>query len=206
MSRFIIKVAFAVCVITAVSCSTVPFTKIQSSWIDPEIVDRVPAKVLVIGAARRIEMQEMYEDLFVASLQAIGVEAVSSQGELPTPEKLKKEDIASKAAELGVDTILITHVKGVDKTMRYYAPVYSGSQYDRYYRYYHQAYESTRKPGYAVGEEVIRLETNLYDLESEELVMSAETKTFDAERGGKGIQSIIDSLVKEMQKKSVLPK
>jgi len=206
VSRFIFKVAFAACVVTAVSCSTVPFTKIQSSWVDPEIEERTPAKVLVIGAARRIEMQEMYENLFVSSLKSIGVDAVSSYGEMPTPDKLSEEDIASKAAELGVDTILITHIKSVDKSMRYYAPVYSGTQYDRYYRYYHQAYESTRKPGYAVEEEIVRLETSLYDLDSEELVMSAETKTFDADRSGSGIQSVIDSLVKEMQKKSVLPK
>lgn len=36
--------------------------------------------------------------------------------------------------------------------------------------------------------------------------MSAETRTFDADRGANSIQSIVDSLVKEMQKQSVLPK
>jgi len=206
VSRIYLKVAFAACVVTSVSCSTVPFTKIESSWIDLEIGDRVPARVLVIGAARRIEVQEMYEDMFVNRLMTIGVEAVSSHSEFPTPDELTKEIIASKANELGVDTILITHIKGIDKIMRYYAPVYSSPHYDGYYRNYHQAYESTHKTGYAVSEEVVRLETSLYDLESEELVMSAETRTFDADRGANSIQSMVDSLVKEMQKKSVLPK
>ena len=62
------------------------------------------------------------------------------------------------------------------------------------------------QPGYYTTHETYTLETNLYDVESEELVWSARSRTFSPESVQEVIVDLKKLLIKDLDEKNLLKK
>lgn len=205
------------------SCAT---TTLTSVWRDPAYQGEKIRKVLVIGVSDKPAIKRLFEDEFVRQLQAKGVEGISSYTILPSEGPQDKDIIQAKVKELNIDGIIITRLIDKKRVETYYPPerisspppplpppypsddnttdyyYYPPVYYYDWYRYYHGCYDCISTPGYKVEDEIVVLETNLYNAKNDKLIWSALSDTFidTFDRGidRKLIKSFVSVILKKL--------
>ncbi|MGA9665409.1 MAG: hypothetical protein WBQ69_03045 [Gallionella sp.] len=204
MMRSLIKLILLIGAILVTACAT---TQLTSVWKDPSYQTR-PAKVMVIGLAKRPEFRRLFEDEFVQQLKARGTDAIASYTVLADKQQNDQAAIAAKVKELGVDSILLTRL--VDrKTVQFYVPgtVYAPPPYyGSWPAYYGNGYSTIYSPGYIAEDQYAVIETNLYDAASEKLVWSATSETLMGDSNRNLIIAYIEVMVKAMSYDKLLGK
>jgi hypothetical protein len=168
------------------ACATTTTTNV---WRDQTYQGPVK-KVLVMGISQKKGIQRFFEDEFFRQLKQRGTDAVAGYSILPYDEKMDKDFVATKAREVGADAVLVTRPLG-RKTERAYMP---GSPYYRWGSYYGHAYS----PGYVVEDEYVYLETNLFDVATENLIWSAESETVILASDQELIKEFISTMIAKL--------
>lgn len=168
------------------ACATTTTTNV---WRDQTYQGPVK-KVLVMGISQKKGIQRFFEDEFFRQLKQRGTDAVAGYSILPYDEKMDKAFVSTKAREIGADAVLVTRPLG-RKTERAYMP---GSPYNRWGGYYGHAYS----PGYVVEDEYVYLETNLFDVATENLIWSAESETVILASDQELIKEFISTMIAKL--------
>lgn len=175
-------------------------TKVTAVWRDDTYAG-MPREALVILVTGQPVLRRVFEDEFVQQLKARRVEAVPGYSLLPLDRKLDKEEIAAATEKMKADTLFVTRL--VDK--KSYETYYPGSVYathagpggygwrDNYARGY-TSYQAT--PGYVVQQTVLYIETQLYDVKTENLIWSVMTET----QAESSVESEVKTFVKVIMK------
>ena len=174
------------------SCAT---TSTTSVWKDPAYQGKIN-KVFVIGVASKDTNRRVFEDEFVRQLKMHSTGAVASYSVFQKDAIIDKDSIAAKARELGADTVLVARPVG-RKTEQAYVPGQAYAvpgPYHRWGSYY--GYAAT--PGYVVDDEYVIVETNLYDLKTENLIWSSQSETIVLASDQELIKSFIQVMVNKM--------
>jgi len=170
-------------------------TKLIQTWSDPNN-EASYKDIMVVGISDSEQTRRAYESFFVASLQDMGIESLASFTLINHKDelKLKKEkgsfrtivESAIKGSE--IDAVLVTHVVSIEEEDVYrpsldYQPVYgqpyyNGSYYGAMYGYHGYVTTYVQQPGYYTEEKTYTLESNLYDVKTEELVWTTRSQTF----------------------------
>jgi hypothetical protein len=185
-------------------------TKISQSWVEPDN-KRAYGDILIIGIGESEQNRRAYESHFVESLRAVGTEAEASYKLIKSNQKIDRDTVGKAIDGLEIDGVLVTHMVAVDEETIYrpsmdYMPMYGGGYYGGLYSYYPHVNSYVTRPGYYTTHETYTLETNLYDVESEELVWSARSRTFSPESVQEVIVDLTKLLIKDMQEKDLLKK
>ncbi|HHO58815.1 MAG TPA: hypothetical protein ENJ64_01135 [Thiotrichales bacterium] len=185
-------------------------TKLSEVWVDPDIKKNY-RDLLIIGIAESEQNRRAYESYFVAELQAIGIEAVASYKLIKSDTKIDRNSVAKAIEGLGIDGVLVTHLVAVEEETIYrpsmdYMPMYGGGYYGGLYSYYPHVNTYVHRPGYYTTHETVMLETNLYDVESEELVWSAHSRTFSPESVDEIIVDLTKLIIKDLESKQLIAK
>ena len=200
---------FSVILITAFvgilhSCAT---TSMKNVWVDSNYEGKLN-KILVIGVIKNPGVKRFFEDDFVTQLKARGTESIAGYRVLQSDGEIDKQDLAEKIKELGADGVLITRL--VDrKTVETYVPGTSyytppSHYYGGWHNHYHRSYNYVYEPGYTIKDEVIVVETNLYEASSEKLVWSAISETFREGSDNTLISSFIKVMIDNLYRENVL--
>lgn len=181
-------------------------TKITETTVDKSFKGKTVSNVLVIGVASDETNRRLFEKTFVQQLNAVGVGAVSSAAVIPIPadQKLEKEMLVEAINKFKNDAVLVTYIAGMDKKTSYQPAVYSVSP--GYYGHYRYFYGHMIKPSSVSSHMKLCLETTLYDVETEKMMWSGQSETWETESVKKLIEGVIKVAVKEMQKNKLLPK
>jgi hypothetical protein len=186
-----------------ISCAT---TTMKAVWKDESYQGEI-TNVLIIGVSKQSVRKRYFEDEFVRQLNTRGLSATPSYRIFPSEEMLEKDTVLSKAREMKIDTILITRM--VDKkTIETYVP---GQTYmytpPPHYRsvggYYGESYIYS-EPGYTIKDEVVVLETNLYNEKSEDLIWSAQSETIVEGPEERVIKKFITRIVKNLSENNLI--
>ena len=167
------------------SCATTTTTNV---WRDQTCQGTVK-KILVMGISQREGIQRFFEDEFVRQLRNRGTDGIAGYSILPYDEKMDKDFIASKAKESGADTVLVARPIS-RKIERSYVP----GSYSRWGSYYGYAYS----PGYVVADEYVYIETNLYDVATENLIWTAQSETIMLATDQELIKSFIGTMIAQL--------
>jgi len=183
-------------------------TKISQSWVEPDN-KRSYDDILIIGVAKSEQNRRAYESHFVDSLRAVGTEAEASYKLIKSNEKIDRDTVKKAIDGMEINGILVTHMVAIDEETIYrpsmdYMPMYGGGYYGGLYSYYPHVNSYVSRPGYYTTHETYTLETNLYDVESEELVWSARSRTFSPESIQEIIVDLTKLLIKDLQEKNLL--
>jgi len=181
------------------SCATSSLTTV---WKDTGYRDQI-SSVLIIGISKKPAKKRSFEDEFVRQMEAYGVRAVASYKHLPSEEMLQKDAIVSKVTEMNIDAVLITRLVA-RKTVESYV---QGSNYYRppsHYNGWNSYYSRSYNQGYVIKDEVVVLETNLYDTATEQIIWSAMSETFKGGSETVLIKDFIKLLVKNMSENKLL--
>ena len=203
----LLKRALILCSVLLISsCAN---TKISQSWVEPNH-KKAYNDILIIGIAESEQNRRAYESHFIEELKAIGVEGEASY-KLIKGNKIEREIVTKAIAGMDIDAVIVTHVVGVDEETVYrpsmdYMPMYGGGYYGGLYSYYPHVNSYVHRPGYYTTHETYTLETNLYDVESEELVWSARSRTFAPESVSEVIIDLTKLLISDLSEKNLIKK
>jgi len=206
-------VVLCVTAILLVSCAN---TKISQSWVEPDN-KKTYSNLLIIGIAESEQNRRAYESHFVDDLRAIGVGAEASYKLIKSDEKIDRDSVAKAIQGLNIDGVIVTHLVAVDEETVYrpstgymygggYGVGYGGGYYGGLYSYYPHVNSYVHDPGYYTTHETYTLETNLYDVESEELVWSARSRSFSPESVQEVIVDLTKLLIQDLENKNLIKK
>ncbi len=192
-------------------------TKISQSWVEPDN-KKSYNDLLIIGIAESEQNRRAYESYFVEELRGLGVEGEASYKLIKSNEEIDRNSVGKAIKGLAIDGVIVTHMIAVDEEtiyrpgMGYGYGGYGAYGYGGYgyggslYGYYPHVNTYVHSPGYYTTHETYTLETNLYDVESEELVWSARSRTFSPESVDEVIVDLTKLLIKDLKEKNLIKK
>ena len=179
-----------------VSCAGTDLTETQ---VDDAYKGKPVSDILVIAVTGNEHNRRSYERKFVANLKSVGVEAVASEKSVPMPGDLiiKKETILSAVDQYKNDAVIITQLVGKETKDVYQR---GGVTRRGYFGY-------TRNPGYSSTTQKVRLETNLYDAKTGELIWSGISKTLSKDSTDRIMNEVIKAVITKLKNnKLIAPK
>lgn len=210
MKRIKISILFTTIVLLS-ACSS---TKVTSSWTSPDATAiNLSVKKIMVAALlpdRDRELQKSMERKLVQELNAKGINAVSAYaayGPKYFPQDEQKAIV--KLHEAGVDGVLTVVLLDKNKEEKYtpgtsrIAPV---GFYRNWFGYYSTVYSRVYSPGYYTSANKYYWESNLYDLNPEKLLYSAQSQSFDPSSIAQLANDYSDKILTDMTKQGLVAK
>jgi hypothetical protein len=160
-----------------------PSTKVTGSWTRLEHKPATFNKVVVLGIAPNSTNRRIFEDQVETRLEEKGYPVIAALDLLPPNAAIgtiTRDIVFSIFETADIDAVFTMSVRHMEDTRRYvpssayYMPYYHNVGFYDYYGGFNNYYYS---PGYYAGSIQIFLEANFFDLETGELIWSAQTKT-----------------------------
>ncbi len=204
MLQTIYTMAAIFSIVAITSCSS---TKLTSVWMDQQKTGIAFNDILVIGIAEEEHNRRLFEEELAAQLNAAGVESEVSYKILPQGTNITRDTVAAAIEGKNIDAVIVTHLVSVDEETVYrqnmnYRPTYG--YYNDLYSYYPHVHTYVHSPGYYTTHEVVRLETNLYEVKTEDLVWSAQSRSFAPESAKEVIDDLIKLVIKDLKEKELV--
>jgi hypothetical protein len=195
-----------------------PSTQILASWKNPDWkgpdTDATKSDILVAALTRNMAAKITVERELTAELRNEGLD-VTTSGDLFAPNftddiSKNKEAMLSRIRDNGNDAILTITLLDQQTETRYvpgtttYAPTVSYGFYGGFYSYYNYHYPMVYDPGYYTQDKTYFLESNLYDAETEELLWSAQSKTYNPNNLDQFAQEFADITVARLKSEGLI--
>lgn len=200
---------FALLAVIISSCTT---SRITSSWKSTDVSPYNYKKILVLALIRESDrsIQQNMENHLVSDLRVLGYEAVSSLQEYG-PKAFDNMDETAAIQSLkknGFDAVFTIVLLDKTKESRYVAGYTYYSPYSYYYNrfwgYRTTLYRRIYEPGYYVTDTRYFWESNLFDMNSQKLLYSVQTQSFDPANSESLGHEYGQLIVKNMVKENVL--
>ena len=159
----------------SLTCSS---TKTTLTWVweDETYQGGFLDDIMVVGVSDNPERRKIFEDIFVAAFEDKGVKAVSSAALFPPDEELTREKVLAEVERQGLDAILITYLLWVKEEDKFVPP--ATSEYPARFSIYSYVTGIYSTYGGSYSEEVeIKLDTHIYEAESQMMIWSAKSRT-----------------------------
>jgi hypothetical protein len=178
---------FIILLITIIQGCT-PATRITGTWNNPDISKSNNEKIIVAALTDNVRARDKVESDMQIQLQQRGVKATKSIDLFP-PTMMSKQGpdvnlLLEKIKGEDYDAIMTIALLDEETDTRYvpgnytYTPITRFGWYGRFRGYYTYWYPTVYEPGYYAEEKIYFLETNLYDVSSENLLWSAQSKSY----------------------------
>lgn len=189
-------------------------TKFKTSWKAPEatsITLEEGDKVLAMVITAQEESRDGAEAALAQELGRRGVEAVPAYTVIPRSAVQDKDQAKPYIDESGCQYAVVLRVIGNEKELRgsgpgYTAvPVYTGPYYGGFYGgYYTFGWGAAYSAGNIQIDNVVRVETLIYDLRTDKLVWAGTSDTKNPSTGLKFIKDLVKAAGKEMKKQGLV--
>lgn len=162
-------------------------TKITSSWKAQNVEAKQYKKILVLGLIRDTDrsLQEKMEAHIIGDLKEKGYNAVGSLSEYGPKafSNMTETEAINKLKESAVDAVITIVLLDKQKERNYvpgrlyYSPY--GIYYNRFWGYYGTLNYRIYEQGYYVTDTEYFWESNVYNMSTQSLIYSVQTKSFD---------------------------
>ena len=169
------------------ACSST--TQITGAWKNPKHASKAYASIFVASLSSDNVARATVESDIAGALERQGISVYKSMDEFPPSvrkDSMTKEDIIARMRNKNAGAILTITLLRKETESRYindpvmpYTPFPRFSYYYDFGGYYSYWHPYMLSQGYYEQNHVYYLETNLYDSETEQLVWSAQSKTYD---------------------------
>lgn len=199
------------------SCAT-SNTKITGSWANKEKLKSENIKSVFIAVlSSNMEAKTTLEDELAFQAKQFGIESYKSynvfkrtftKDEMPSRDELLKTIRSTNAQTIFTVTLQDkeTSTRYVPGTNSYYPMGMGYGYYGNFYGYYSSVYPIMYDPGYYKTDKVYYIESNLYDVSSEELIWSAQSATYNPSDLENFIKGYTKTLLEQLQKDGVIKK
>ncbi|MGY4384974.1 hypothetical protein ACVWYN_002010 [Pedobacter sp. UYP24] len=205
MKANLLKLLFLFLIFTAPSCSN---TKLVSSFVAPQATIKKNNKLLVIAMMgdKDKKLRENMEKIMVQTLRAQGIDAGSSIAQFGVDAfaNMDEKTLLQKLKDHNFDGTFTIAL--LDKTKETnYRPGYIGLAPNpyRFWGYYHNMYARVYRPGYYTDKNQFILEGSVFNLNSDQLLYSAQTKTVDPDSPQQLASIFTKTVLADMARKGI---
>lgn len=204
-----------VIVLFFLSCS--PTQESTGVWVNKEkIQGKTFGNFFILVMTADIEARVALENDLAAIATARGFKAVKSLDLMPfdlkDPKLPPKEEVVKKIKESGCDAVFIASLINKDDTVRYtpgttaYSVMPYYSYYGSYTGYYSYWQPTVSTSDYYAREKTYFLQSNLYDVASEEIMWSVQSKIFNPSSLKSFSNTYTSTLFAQLKKAKLLKK
>lgn len=188
---------FALVGIALIVLSSCGATNLTYVWKDPRYEGGYLRSVMVVGVSEEVARRRLFEEVFVREFEKRGIKAVASIKVLGPDTQLTKDAVKAEAHSLGVEAVLATRLTAAGKE-DIYQPSGTSTMPSDYARsldlYFYGSGAHSAYPGMYSKHYVVRLQTNVFDMDTEKLIWTASSQTVEPET----IREIIEALCKNV--------
>lgn len=189
--------------------------KITTSWINPEAQTKGPyTSIFVMVMAQSKAASFDIENRMAQTITSRGNRAIRSNDVFPPQlslsENFTKEQLAEAIQKTGSDAVLTIAVLDVLQVETYnpgtaYYPMNYG-MYGSYYGYYSYYSPMVYSPGYYSTDKTYYIETNFYDLASDQLLWSIQSEAYNPTSLERWFKEYSYQLLAELRSEKLLSK
>jgi len=201
-------------IIVAVSLQGCYSTSVSASWMSDNHDARNFKKLLVIGMSTNVAARATFEDELVYFMRLKGINAIAASS-IMAPDRAalaqSEEEQKKRLVDNGFDGVFSISLLEKNNTTKYvagtttYAPVsFYGGYYGSYYSYNSHMYSNVYQPGYYVASQEIILNSSLFDVNSGDLLWSAQSDTIDPSSTDNAANSYAKSMVNHILKQHII--
>ena len=187
-------------------------------WVNKEkIQGKSFSKIFIVVMTADPEARSTVENDIAAIATSRGHPVVKSidviETDIKNPKVPTKDEVVAKIKETGCDGVFVAALLKKEEAVGFtqgttaysIAPYqsYGGGTYTGYYTYW---YPSVSTPDYYSHEKTYVMQSNLYDVASEEIMWSVQSKVFSPETIKKFSQAYTSTLVKQLEKGNLIKK
>jgi len=190
------------------ACSS---TNVTNSWADKNVAESNFKKVLVVAMVpeKQRDLRQQLESEMVDDLTKRGYNAISAYNEYGPKAftGVDEKQVVTRLQRSNVDGVITVALQDKETSKNYvpgnvrYEPYVV---YNRFWRRYMTYYNTVYTPGYTERRTNYFFETNLYDVNNNQLLYSAQSESFDPSSASQIANEVSKAVVKDMQKKGIL--
>ena len=178
---------FGVIILVVLHSACSPSSRITGSWKKPRFRSSY-SDVMVAALTSNIDAKSTIENDLSAALTGRGLLVTKGMDIFPPTfsKEIGKEEMMRRIRRhSALQAIVAVSLIRKETASHYvpgsygYAPMYN--YYGRFWGYYSFWYPTLYSPGYYTQDNIYYLETNVYDVKTEELVWSAQSETYNPE-------------------------
>ncbi len=202
---FLVTLLFGACTSTKESTGV---------WVNKEkIQGKSFSKIFIVAMSADPEARSTVENTLATAATNRGHQVVKSidviTTDLKDPKLPTKDEVVAKVKESGCDGVFVATLLKKEESIGYTqgTSAYSIQPYQTYYTgYYTYWYPSVSTPSYYDHEKTYVMQSNLYDVASEEIMWSVQSKVFSPETIKKFSQTYTSTLIKQLEKAKLIKK
>jgi hypothetical protein len=188
------------------------------SWVKKDSIPRGPVKsVFITVLTQNMNVRSSMENELAAAATEKGIKAIKSLSVL-TPvtgvaDSVLIEVFTRKVRESGCDAVLIVSLldsrnetKYVESSSYSYDPYSHYGYYGYYPTYYASTYNTISTPGYYVSDNTYYIESNLYDVATQGILFSIQTKAVNPDDINEASHKFATTLVDDLKENGLLKK
>jgi hypothetical protein len=204
-------------VITVIFTDCTSPREITGVWINKEkIKGKSYSNIFIIVMTADIQARQRLESDLANVVTSKGLKAVKSVDVMPfdidNPKLPPKEDVVNKIKESGCDAALISSVLNKEERINHtegttaYVPLTSYTPAGNYPGYYSGSYSTITTPSYYTHDKVYFMQSNLFDVASEEKMWAVESEVFNPPDIDKFSKSYTKILISRLKKARLIKK
>jgi hypothetical protein len=183
------------------ACTT---AKPTMEWRDQGYSGEPFDNILIVGIANQVTVRRTFENTFVDRLAKDNIKSTASFALMPAETRPSVESIKAVISDIKFDSVLVTHMVGVKETETYHPGLYLTDIDRGLYDYYDYVGGYVYKPGYYTKHKQVKLETNLYDANTEQIVWSMQSEAMNPNSEKALIEAIIKTVVKRLEEQKLI--
>jgi hypothetical protein len=195
------------------ACSS-PKESTTGVWVNKDkIQGKSFNKIFIVVMTADPEARSTVENDLAAVATSRGHPVVKSIDVITTslkdPKLPTKDEVVAKVKETTCDAVFVATLLKKEESVGYTpgTSAYSVAPYQTYYPgYYSYWYPSVSTPSYYDHEKTYFMQSNLYDVASEEIMWSVKSKIFSPETLKKFSKQYTSTLVKQLEKEKLVKK
>ncbi len=199
----------AVTVMMITSCNN---TQLITSWKAPEAPVDSYNKILVIGMMgnKDRELRESVENALATRLQNEGMNVVTATQQYGPKSfrSMSEEDAVKTVNDNGFDAVMVIALLDKNQESRYTPGYISSTPYavvrNRWYGNYTVLYDRVYNPGYYTTTTDYTLEADFYKTRGDQLIYSAQARSFDPNSSEALAGDFSKTVVKDMIDKGII--
>ena len=204
----LLKLLFTVIIFIVASCSS---TRIISSWSISNPPVGAMKKVLVLGVMTDREVADQIEQAVVNALNRDGIAANTALSEFGPRRfgNMQEHEITAKLRGSEYTAVMIISLVDKERGLRYVPGTFyafpSMGMGSLYYRRYWFIYDRMYRPGHYQITTNWVLEADIYTINEDQLIYSAQTRSYDPSNARSLADSFTRSIIRELRTLGIIP-
>ena len=183
------------------ACTT---AKPTMEWRDQSYTGGPFDNILIVGVSNQETVRRTFENTFVDRLQEDKIKATASFALMPAETRPSEDSIKAVISDIKFDSVLVTHLVGITEKEVYHPSTYRMDTNRGFYDYYGYVGGYVYEPGYYTRHEQVKLESNLYDAQTEQLVWSMQSETMNPNSEKGLIEAKIRTVIKKLKSQKLI--